>query len=98
MLGGFAAMGGHIAVIWQPWEYVIICGAALGTFVIANSPKVIKDAGVGLWEAFAGSAPKNQEYLDLLGLLFTVMREIKGKPRAEVEEHIENPAQSAIFR
>src|SRR5262245_8454373 len=26
------------------------------------------------------------------------MREIKGKPRAEVEEHIENPAQSAIFR
>ncbi len=26
MLGGFMAMGGHVLVIWQPWEYVIICG------------------------------------------------------------------------
>ena len=43
MLGGFMAMGGHVDVIWQPWEYVIICGAALGTFVVANPMKTIKD-------------------------------------------------------
>jgi chemotaxis protein MotA len=36
VLGGFAAMGGHVVVIWQPWEYVIICGAAFGTFIVAN--------------------------------------------------------------
>ena len=36
VLGGFAAMGGHVMVIWQPWEYVIICGSALGTFIVAN--------------------------------------------------------------
>ena len=29
LLGGFAAMGGNIAVIWQPWEFVIIGGTAL---------------------------------------------------------------------
>ena len=43
MLGGFVFMGGHIAVIWQPAEYVIICGAAIGTFIVANPVKVIKD-------------------------------------------------------
>ena len=41
------AMGGHVDVIWQPWEYVIICGSALGTFVVANPMKTIKDSGKG---------------------------------------------------
>ncbi len=36
MLGGFIAMGGHVSVLIQPWEFVIILGAALGTFFIAN--------------------------------------------------------------
>lgn len=29
LLGGFAAMGGHIGVLWQPFEYVIILGSAM---------------------------------------------------------------------
>ena len=28
--------GGHIDVLWQPWEYVIILGSAIGTFFVAN--------------------------------------------------------------
>ena len=42
LLGGFAAMGGHIDVLWQPWEYVIILGSAIGTFFVANPMKVVK--------------------------------------------------------
>jgi len=30
LVSGYVAMGGHLAVIWQPWEYVIICGIAIG--------------------------------------------------------------------
>ena len=44
-------MGGHIGVIWQPWEYVIICGSALGTFVVANPIRTIKDSGTAIVEA-----------------------------------------------
>jgi hypothetical protein len=36
MLGGFAAMGGHLDVLWQPFEMIIIGGSALGTFIVAN--------------------------------------------------------------
>ena len=32
-------------VLWQPWEFVIIMGSALGTFIVANPVKVIQDAG-----------------------------------------------------
>jgi chemotaxis protein MotA len=97
MLGGFVFMGGHIAVIWQPAEYFIICGAAAGTFIVANSGKVIKDAGKGVMEALKGAEPKQSEYLAVLGLLYAMMRELKAKPKNEVEVHIENPHESPIF-
>lgn len=98
MLGGFMALGGHVGVIWQPWEYVIICGSALGTFVVANPMKTIKDTGKGLVEAFMNSAPKNREYLDVLGVLYSLMRELRSKSRNEVEAQIDNPSESPIFQ
>lgn len=98
MLGGFVAMGGHVYVIWQPWEYVIICGAALGTFVVANPMKVIKDSGKGMIEAFKNAVPTNREYLDILGVLYGLMREMRSKPRNEVEAHFDDPTQSSIFQ
>ncbi len=98
MLGGFVAMGGHVSVIWQPWEYVIICGAALGTFVVANPMKTIKDTGKALMEGFRNDAPKSRQYLDVLAVLYSLMRELRGKSRNEVEKHIDEPEQSAIFQ
>ena len=91
MLGGFMAMGGHVDVIWQPWEYVIICGAALGTFVVANPMKTIKDTGKGLVEAFKHAAPKSRHYLECSACSTTLMRELRSKPRNEVEAHIDDP-------
>ena len=98
MLGGFMAMGGHVSVIWQPWEYVIICGAALGTFIVANPMKTIKDTGKALMEGFRNSAPTPRHYLDVLAVLYSLMRELRGKSRNEVEKHIDEPEQSAIFQ
>ncbi|MGE3066413.1 MAG: flagellar motor stator protein MotA [Hyphomicrobiaceae bacterium] len=98
MLGGFVAMGGHVGVMWQPWEYVIICGSALGTFVVANPMKTIKDTGKALLEAFKNSAPTRREYLDTLGVLYSLMRELRGKSRNEVEKHIDEPETSEIFK
>lgn len=97
MLGGFMAMGGHIDVIWQPWEYVIILGSSLGTFIVANPIKVIKDTGVGIVDALTDASPKKETYLDILGCLFALMRELKSKPRSEVERHVDNPDESPIF-
>jgi chemotaxis protein MotA len=98
VLGGFMAMGGHLDVLWQPWEVVIICGAALGTFLVANSMAVVKDAGKAFMEAMKHAVPKEADYLEVLGLLHSLMRELRTKPRNEVEAHIDNPEESAIFQ
>ena len=79
LVGGFTAMGGHISVIWQPWEFVIIGGMALGTFIVANPWKVVIDSGSAIVQALTMAVPKQRHYLDLLGLLYALMRELRNK-------------------
>jgi len=98
VLGGFMAMGGHLRVLVQPWEAVVICGAALGTFLVANPMKTVKDTGKAILEAFKQAVPKEQNYLETLGVLHSLMRELRSKSRSEVEAHIDNPEGSAIFQ
>ena len=97
-LGGFVAMGGHLDVLVQPFEYVIICGSSFGTFLVGNSPKVIKDTGKAVGEAFKNAVPKQKDYLEILGLLHALMREMRSKSRSEVEAHVDAPEESTIFQ
>ena len=98
LIGGFTALGGNLSVIWQPWEYLIIAGMALGIYIIANPWKVVIDTGVASVEAFTVAVPKQRHYLDLLGLLHALMREVRNKGRNEVEAHIDDPSSSEIFK
>lgn len=98
VLGGFMAMGGHLHVLMQPWELVIIGGAALGAFLVANPMKTVKDTGRAIMEAIRQSVPSEREYLETLGVLHSLMRELRSKSRSEVEGHIDNPEESAIFQ
>jgi chemotaxis protein MotA len=98
ILGSYAMMGGHLPVLWQPFELVIILGSGIGAFVVANPMKVIKDTFKATFEAFRGATPTDREYLDVLGLLYSLMREFRARARNEVEVHFENPKDSPIFQ
>jgi chemotaxis protein MotA len=91
-------MGGHLDVLWQPFEYVIILGSAIGTFFVANPMKVVKDVGKAILEAIKESMPKRGDYLDILGVLFVLLREMRSKTKSEMEAHIDQPQDSEIFK
>lgn len=97
ILGGYAVMGGHLDVIWQPWEFVIIGGSAIGTFIIANPMYTIKDTGRAIVEAIAEKGAKASDYLETIGLLHMLMRELRSKGPNEIEGHVDNPDESSIF-
>ncbi len=97
ILGGYAALGGHLEVLVQPYEFVIIGGASLGIFIVANTMSTIKDCGKAIVEAILDKAPKPRDYLDALSLLHALMRELRAKSRSEVERHFDNPGESEIF-
>jgi chemotaxis protein MotA len=82
----------------QPFEFVIILGASLGTFVISNTFTTIKDSGKAFVEAVTDKVPKPRDFLDVLSVLHALMRELRAKSRSEVEGHFDNPKESEIFK
>lgn len=98
LLGSFYGMGGHLAAIWQPFEFLMIGGIAFGAFIVANPQKVIVDGGRAVIDAVVGKTPSRDDNLALLGLLYALIRELRAKPRNEVEAHLDNPAASEIFK
>lgn len=57
VLGGYVAMGGKLAVLWQPFEVVIIVGAAIGAVIIGNQKSVIGKLGRDFGKAAKAAAP-----------------------------------------
>lgn len=100
VFGGYIAAGGSMGVIFHalPFELSMIGGAAVGAFLIANSTHVIKHALAGFKLAIKGVHYKKQDYKDLLLLLFTLCKLMKTKGMVAVEQHIEKPEDSEIFR
>jgi len=98
ILGGYAALGGHLEVLVQPFEFVIIGGSSLGIFIVANTFSTIKDCGKAFLEAVTDRVPKPRDFLDVLNVLHALMRELRAKSRGEVEGHFDNPKESEIFK
>lgn len=98
VFGGFLGAGGHIHVIFQPFEVLIIGGAALGGFMIANPMNVIKLSIKMTIHALTGGGPGKKEYVELLQLLFQLFQIFRKDGPQAVEKHIEDPNSSEIFK
>ncbi|MBI1366978.1 MAG: flagellar motor stator protein MotA [Alphaproteobacteria bacterium] len=98
VFGGYVVEGGKIAIILHalPYELVIIGGAAVGSFIVGNDFAVVKHTAGDIVKVFTGPKWKRQDYTDLLCLMFTLVRIAKESP-VEIEQHIENPDESAVF-
>jgi chemotaxis protein MotA len=98
VFGAYAAHGGHLYVLWQPSEIVIIGGAAIGGLIIGNPISTIK-MGVSLaLKGWIGKTPSKAEYLELMQLLFQLFQIFRKDGPQAVERHIEEPEKSEIFK
>ncbi len=98
VFGGYAFHGGHLLVLWQPIEIVIIGGAALGGFIIANPMAIIKLSVGMVVKAWFGKGPGKQAYIELTQLLFQLFSLFRKEGPQAVEKHIEEPEKSDIFK
>ena len=98
VFGGYLAAGGKMGIILKslPYEITMIGGAAVGAFIISNDLSSIKHTVKDLGKVFKGARWKQDDYRDLLCLLFELVRLARQNPVA-IEEHIEAPSESAIF-
>ncbi|HAR43091.1 MAG TPA: flagellar motor stator protein MotA [Bdellovibrionales bacterium] len=97
VFGGFVLEGGHLSVLLQPVELLIIFGAAFGSMLISSPMSLIKRIMKQVL-----SSPKNagfgkDEYTQLLLLLYELCKIVKTNPLS-LEPHIEAPENSEIFK
>ena len=97
VFGGYSAMGGHVEVLWQPFEFVIILGEAIGAFIIANGAPVLKAVPSMFGTLFKGPKYNKAAYVELLGLQFSMYKLIQQKGILGIEPHIEDPHNSTLF-
>ena len=76
VLAGFVLSGGKVLALWQPFELLVIGGAAFGGFLTSNSPKVVKQVFASLISVLKGPRYKQQNYLDILSLMYELLNKI----------------------
>lgn len=98
VIGGFLMEKGHLAVLIQPAEVLIIAGAAVGTLLAANPAHILKDIVAGLKGVLGGSKFNRQRYLGTLKMMYQFLNKVRKEGLLSVETDVEKPAESAIFK
>lgn len=97
VIGGFVVHGGNVLALWQPSEIIIIGGAALGAFIIANGLGMAKKAGAGIGGIMKSAKYSKADYLDLFGLMYDLFNIARKDGVLGLEREIEDPSKSAVF-
>lgn len=98
VIGGFIMMGGHIEILIQPVEFIIIVGASVGAFIIANPKTVIKASIKATMSLLKAPRHNKESFLELLTLLYAVFKLVQMKGMLALEQHVENPTESDLFQ
>jgi chemotaxis protein MotA len=98
-IGGYVAEGGHLEVLAKaaPLEVVIMGGTMVGGFIIANPTIVIKRTLKSLKLLLKKPKYNKASYIELLCMMYQVFKLAKTKGLLTLEQHIENPHESALF-
>ena len=98
VFGGYTLAGGKFGIIMKslPFEMMMICGAAIGAFLLGNDFHAVKHTLGDIGKVFKGPKFHHDDYKELLCLLFELIRIARNNPVA-LEEHIESPDTSEIF-
>jgi chemotaxis protein MotA len=79
-------------------ETITILGAALGAFLATNQMKVIKATIKGLGACFKGSKYSKARYMELMALLYDILQKARKEGLMSIEQDVEDPHNSAIFK
>jgi chemotaxis protein MotA len=98
VIGGFLMEKGHLLVLVQPAEVLIIAGAALGTLLTANPLHILKQIIGALLGTLGSSKFGKQRYISTLKMMFELLNKVRRGGLLSIEGDIEKPEESEIFK
>jgi chemotaxis protein MotA len=97
VFGGYLLSHGHIMVLLQPYEFLIIGGAAFGSLFIANPMTVVMGVFKGVLGIFKGSRYNKAFYLVQLKMLNDIFNYARKNGLVKLEADVEEPDKSQLF-
>jgi chemotaxis protein MotA len=88
--------GGKLAILFQPSEYLIIGGAAVGAMLTGTPAAAVKLLGSQL-KGITKVATSKQDYVELLTMMYNLFRTAQQSGLMALETHAEAPQQSPIL-
>jgi chemotaxis protein MotA len=100
VIGGYLMEGGKIPTLLHPLpaEGLIIFGAALGSFLAANPMALIKRVVADVAKPLKGSPFTKAVYMEMLMMQYEVFVNIKKGGLLALEQDVNDPHNSAIFK
>lgn len=100
VLGGYLMEGGKIPTLLHPLpaEGLIIFGAAVGSFLAANPMSLIKRVAADIAKPLKGSPYTKPVYMEMLMMQYEVFVNIKKGGLLALEQDVNDPHNSAIFK
>jgi chemotaxis protein MotA len=96
VVGGYLIEGGHMLVLSQPAEFIIIGGSALGSLLIGTPLPILAQLGKQCGGLLGGSKGK-ATYAELLSMLFQLFKLSQQGGIMALESHFEAPAKSSVM-
>jgi len=97
VIGGYLMEKGNLSVLFQPAEFVVIYGAAIGGFLIANPPKVVSMTLKAILKLLTHKAYTKDDYQELLLLLNGLFYKIRQQGLVSVESDVDDVNSSPLF-
>lgn len=98
LIVGYLMHGGKIALLIQVNEFIIIGGAAIGSVLVGNPLHIIKRLIPSVIASLKGPKVNKKTYIELMRLLYEIFQLAKKDGMMALEQHIDNPESSSIFK
>jgi chemotaxis protein MotA len=97
VFGGFAMAHGPFEILFQPAEFVVICGAAFGALIGYAPFPVFMKVMKSIPGVMKGSGINKSTYIELMGLLLTIFNVIRKEGVLGIEKDLADPHHSERF-
>jgi len=97
VIGGFLMAKGPLLVLFQPNEFIVIGGAAIGGLIVGTPKNLLFSLAGKVKGIFLGKPIDNNTFLEVIKVLFEIFNLGRRDGLLALEAHAEHPESSTIF-
>ena len=97
IMGGYLMEGGKPLALLNIPEFIILCGSALGSVLIANPMSAVMATVKGTLGLLKGNPYNKKRYMELLKMLYDMFMMARREGLVALDQHVEKPEESKFF-